>query len=273
MIMKTLIQCKDEIARSKGSYANWDEYYNWISKDGALPAVVAQLIESATEESVMLFASQVPETGKHKPFIVANVKDILELMGSEDMSYSRGVEMFNEVAANYYNLHPVSDQAGEVYMWVKADKDNLPKENTPVRYLVDGKMKYFDSGDWETLSGLNVEFLSIYPSQLAAEQEKERGWTINNPQPAAVSDEAGEVYLKLLAVSIFDTMNDWCNEGERETIPRKALFGIAGRAARKIISEHPSQPAGDAARLLLEWLDTDNGLDQYAVEKVKEYLK
>ena len=48
----------------------------------------------------------VPATGKNKPFIVANVKDILELMDKDEVSFSRGVEMFNEVAANYYNHLP-----------------------------------------------------------------------------------------------------------------------------------------------------------------------
>ena len=44
-----------------------------------------------------------PKHGKNKPFIVANVRDILELMDKEEISYSRGVEMFNEVAANFYS--------------------------------------------------------------------------------------------------------------------------------------------------------------------------
>jgi len=45
----------------------------------------------------------IPKHGKNKPFIVANVRDILELMDKEEISYSRGVEMFNEVAANFYS--------------------------------------------------------------------------------------------------------------------------------------------------------------------------
>jgi len=38
----------------------------------------------------------------------------------------------------------------------------LPKERVCVRYTVDGKMKYFDSDDWYTLDGLDVEWLCKY---------------------------------------------------------------------------------------------------------------
>ena len=54
-----------------------------------------------------------------------------------------------------------ADEAGEVYVWVKAS-EILPKERVCVRYTVDGKMKYFDSDDWYTLDGLDVEWLCKY---------------------------------------------------------------------------------------------------------------
>ena len=56
---------------------------------------------------------------------------------------------------------PVHNEAGEVYVWVKAS-EILPKERVCVRYTVDGKMKYFDSDDWYTLDGLDVEWLCKY---------------------------------------------------------------------------------------------------------------
>lgn len=43
-----------------------------------------------------------PEPGKHKPFIVANFREILDAMTAEEISFSKGVELLNEVAAKYY---------------------------------------------------------------------------------------------------------------------------------------------------------------------------
>lgn len=140
-MLKTIKQCKDEIARSKGSYANWDEYYNWIAKDGALPAVVAQLIESATEEAVMLFASQVPETGKHKAFITANVRDILDQYNDESdngISHSKMVQLFNQIAENYYSQNPISAiEVLPVIEWLNSnDIINWSKVNVKTNKLL-----------------------------------------------------------------------------------------------------------------------------------------
>lgn len=52
---------------------------------------------------MLISNSTIPKHGKNKPFIVANVREIIFLMDSELISYSRGVEMFNEVAANFYS--------------------------------------------------------------------------------------------------------------------------------------------------------------------------
>lgn len=41
-------------------------------------------------------------TGKDKPFIVANVRDITDLYDREEISYSRMVEMLNEIAFKFF---------------------------------------------------------------------------------------------------------------------------------------------------------------------------
>ena len=48
---------KNKVAREKG-YPNWDEYYNWIAKDGEYPSVVAQLIEAAMTQVLEEYANQ-----------------------------------------------------------------------------------------------------------------------------------------------------------------------------------------------------------------------
>lgn len=44
-----------------------------------------------------------PLPGKHKPFIVANIREIFDAMYQEKISFSKGVELFNEVAEKYYS--------------------------------------------------------------------------------------------------------------------------------------------------------------------------
>jgi hypothetical protein len=39
---------------------------------------------------------------KNKPFIVANVRDILDLYDKEEISFSKMVEMLNDVAEKFY---------------------------------------------------------------------------------------------------------------------------------------------------------------------------
>lgn len=63
--IKTLVDCKNKIAISKG-YDNWDTYYNWVARDGQLPAVVAQLIESAIQEAFEEYVSQFPVSDEKK---------------------------------------------------------------------------------------------------------------------------------------------------------------------------------------------------------------
>lgn len=43
-----------------------------------------------------------PEPGKHKPFIVANFREILDALTAEEISFYKGVELLNNVAAKYY---------------------------------------------------------------------------------------------------------------------------------------------------------------------------
>ena len=68
-----------------------------------------------------------------------------------------------------------ADEAGEVYVWVKAS-EILPKERVCVRYTVDGKMKYFDSDDWYTLDGLDVEWLCKYTPAPPSGEDAGKGW-------------------------------------------------------------------------------------------------
>jgi hypothetical protein len=72
---------------------------------------------SAIEEYAAQFLHPVaPETGKHKPFIVANVREIIEREFDETgVVSSKMVELLNEVAERYYRLV----EGREVYRWVK----------------------------------------------------------------------------------------------------------------------------------------------------------
>ena len=72
-----------------------------------------------------------------------------------------------------------ADEAGEVYVWVKAS-EILPKERVCVRYTVDGKMKYFDSDDWYTLDGLDVEWLCKYTPAPPSGEDAGKGWISEN---------------------------------------------------------------------------------------------
>lgn len=49
----TLDQAKDKIAQQKG-YPGWREMYDWVCRDGQIPAVVGQLIEAAMTEAITL---------------------------------------------------------------------------------------------------------------------------------------------------------------------------------------------------------------------------
>ena len=82
---KTLDQCKDEIARGRGSYKNWDDYYNWIARDGELPSVVAQLIEGATEEACELFHSDSKDKMQSEKFQYY-VNDWMEICFGKNIS-------------------------------------------------------------------------------------------------------------------------------------------------------------------------------------------
>lgn len=49
----TLDQAKETIAQQKG-YPSWREMYNWVCREGQIPAVVGQLIEAAMTEAITL---------------------------------------------------------------------------------------------------------------------------------------------------------------------------------------------------------------------------
>lgn len=55
--MKSIDIIKDEWAVAKG-YHSWQSYYDWISREGEYPSVVAQLIESAMEQTYTTYIAQ-----------------------------------------------------------------------------------------------------------------------------------------------------------------------------------------------------------------------
>jgi len=63
---------------------------------------------------------------KNKPFIVANVRDIIELWEREEISFSKMVEMFNDVAEKFYT-------------------EQYQQTIKPIEMIIDRKI--FDSGD------------------------------------------------------------------------------------------------------------------------------
>jgi len=50
--IKHKIEQQRDLTATKNGYPSYEELYNWVSRDGQYPAVVAQLIESFTEEVV-----------------------------------------------------------------------------------------------------------------------------------------------------------------------------------------------------------------------------
>ncbi len=71
--------------------------------------------------------------GTTKPFIVANVREIFD---NEETTYSRKVELLNEVAASYYKSSPVSDAVGFAEFIASKAVDH--EQNGTVHILNDG---------------------------------------------------------------------------------------------------------------------------------------
>lgn len=46
-----LDKVKDEVAEEMG-YPNWNEFFNWVAREGEKPDVVAQQIESAMQDVI-----------------------------------------------------------------------------------------------------------------------------------------------------------------------------------------------------------------------------
>jgi len=195
-----------------------------------------------------------PEHGKNKPFIVANIKDILELIDNEEISYSRMVEMFNEVAANYYGQHPVPETEYVLrkfdtnkYYWCKCE--NCGWEDSS-EYAAGGH-SIGDTGDYsevvcpiccsdkiegETDTVLPEEYDGVHfikiplntflaPYQKAAkrafELEDEKHWNTvmmneksAHPVPDA-SQPAGKVYVWKNAGEMFPIRKDYEYSGGR----------------------------------------------------------
>ena len=68
---------------------------------------------------------KIPELGKYKPFIVANIREILDQYKPDDengISFTKMVELFNQVAAEYYK--PATGTVTYVEMPVTKDSPN-----------------------------------------------------------------------------------------------------------------------------------------------------
>lgn len=82
-------------------------FSRFLKEDGLdytdnLKAQLFNLVQAASLQPPSL------ETGKHKPFIVANIREIIDLYFKDEpeISFSRMVEMLNEIAAKYYSEQP-----------------------------------------------------------------------------------------------------------------------------------------------------------------------
>lgn len=60
-----------------------------------------------------------------KPFIVANVREVLDLYDKEEISFSRMVEMLNEIAEKHYQNKPVSDEKVDEFVTDMMKKDPI----------------------------------------------------------------------------------------------------------------------------------------------------
>lgn len=85
---KTIKKIKNIVARKRG-YPNWDEYYNWIAREGELSSVVAQLIESAMEEAMELYHNQPEE------------RDAVEFFTMQQFPTQEPVETFSKTVLIY----------------------------------------------------------------------------------------------------------------------------------------------------------------------------
>lgn len=73
------------------------ENFSWVLR--ALNEYGSRSVYQYIEENSII------EPAPKKPFIVANVREIFEQMssdGEDGISFTRGVELFNEVAAKFY---------------------------------------------------------------------------------------------------------------------------------------------------------------------------
>jgi len=52
---------------------------------------------------------ETPPVGEHKPFIAANIRDVLDLYDSHEITHSRMVEMLNEMSFKWHGKEAVKD--------------------------------------------------------------------------------------------------------------------------------------------------------------------
>ena len=71
-----------------------------------------------------------------KPFIVANVRDIIDQFNSDEISFSRMVELFNGIAEAFYtkDTHEVSKVECYLcaYEWIAVRPDGTKKLECPL---------------------------------------------------------------------------------------------------------------------------------------------
>jgi len=94
-----------------------------------------------------------------KPFIVANVREVLDLYDKEEISFSRMVEMLNEIAEKFYELKEYDiDFSGNVLCRVSCNGlkvtaamngygDGIRVEDILITPLPATEQNSFDEGD------------------------------------------------------------------------------------------------------------------------------
>lgn len=86
-----------------------DEFASWIQKtieNNSSETATIIILEELAERLKAAQGKEV-ESGKNKPFIVANVRELTDKYNDDEISFSRMVEMLNEIAAKYYSKQTI----------------------------------------------------------------------------------------------------------------------------------------------------------------------
>lgn len=140
-----------------------------LEKDN--PKIAGWLMDNNIEYS----SKTIIETGKNKPFITANVRDILYLYDSHEITHSRMVELLNEVAADYYGKQPVSVGYSEISGMLE-EIINLTQHGIPVYAYGDNEAACSMSQILNEIYGRIIHILqSIAPAE---QKDKGEEWEI-----------------------------------------------------------------------------------------------